>query len=100
MNQGARDHEAALHAARQTQRDIIATIPETQCAQVFFHALFAKFAAQPIVTGLMGHRVTDRLPKIQVDLLGHDSDTGFGRFEFLIDVMAEDFHLAAGFVDQ
>ena len=48
----------------------------------------------------MDHRVTDRLPEIQVDLLGHDSEAGFGRFEFLIDVMAEDFHLAAGLVDQ
>ena len=100
MNERAGDHEPPFHAARQTARDVIAAIPETQGAQVFLDALLAQFAAESVVAGLVGHGVADRFPEVQVDLLRHNAEAGFRSLEFRIDIVPEYFHLATGLVDQ
>ena len=100
MNQRPNDHEAAFHAARKAARRIIATIPETQCTQVFLRAFAGQLAAQPVVTRLIQDDVMHTLPEIQIDLLRHQPDTGLGSLELTVDAMTENLDFTARLVDE
>jgi hypothetical protein len=47
VHQRARDHQPALHAAREVARDVVALVPEVQLAQVFLRAPRATRAGMP-----------------------------------------------------
>ena len=48
----------------------------------------------------MENHVLDDFPEIQIELLGHEADAGFRGLEFGIDVVTEDFDVAARLVDE
>ena len=100
VHERARDHEAALHAARKGARNRVAAVPELQLLQIGFGALFRERALDAVEAGLVHDDRECGLKLIEVDLLRHDADAGFRGFEFAIDVVAEYLDVAAGLVDQ
>jgi len=75
-------------------------IPQLQLLEIFFRALPGERARNSIEAGLIHHNRKQRLEHVEVHLLRHDADAGFGRLELPVHVMAEHFDRAAGLVDQ
>jgi hypothetical protein len=94
------DHEPPLHAARQAARDVVASIPEPQCSQVFLGSLPGEAAVQPIVTGLVQDDIANLFPLVDVEFLRYQADALLGGLELPVDVMGEDLDLARRLVDQ
>ena len=89
VHQGAGDHQAALHAAREGARHVVALLPQGQLLQVFLGALLAPRARDAVEPRLVHHDVEDFLELVEVEFLRHQADAGLGRFEFAVDVVVE-----------
>ena len=89
VHQRARDHEAALHAARQAARHLVALVRELQQRKIFLRALAREAALDAVEARLVHQDGLRRLELVEIDLLRHDADAGLGGLELAVDVVAE-----------
>ena len=100
VDQRARDHEAALHAAGKRARDLVALVPELQLAQVFLRALDRELARNAVEARLVHDDREHLLELVEVDFLRHEADAGLRAVELAVDVVAEDGDAAAALLDE
>ncbi len=90
VHQGTRDHQTALHAAREAARYRVALVPQLQLLEVLLGALPRQLALDAVEPRLVDDDGLRRLEHVEVDFLRHDADAGLGRLELALDVVAED----------
>ncbi|MNN54343.1 hypothetical protein D3C81_1691560 [compost metagenome] len=100
VDQGAGDHQPALHAAGQRTRRYIALVPQTELGQVLLGTLPGHFGRDAVVTGLGHDDVEGLFELVEVEFLRHHADAALERGGLAIEVVTEDVHAATGFVDQ
>ena len=100
MHQRARDHQPALHAARQRARHAPPLVPEGELPEILLGALAGKCTRDAVEAGLVDHDGLRRLEHVEVEFLGHDPDAGLGALEIGVEVVAEDLHRAGGLGDE
>ena len=89
MHKRPGDHQTALHPAGQIAGDVVAPIPELQLAEIPFGPLHGNGTAETVIAGLGNDDIQDLLELVEIDLLGHEPDAGFGRLQVAVNVMAE-----------
>ena len=63
-------------------------------------ALQSQLALYPVIAGLVDHDIQHGVEQVQIYLLWHEADAGFGSFELMVDAVSEDLDFTAGLVDE
>src|ERR1022692_2804000 len=100
VHESARDHEAALHAARERARNRVAAVPQLQLFEIDFRALFGERSLDAVEAGLVHDDRECRFELIEIDFLRHDADARLRGFELTVDVVPEHLDETAGLVDE
>ncbi len=100
VHQGARDHQAPLHAAGKPARHAVALVPQLQLPQVLLGADARHRARNAVKARLIDDDGERRLELVEVQLLRHDADAGLRSLQLAVQVVAKDAGGAGGLVDE
>ncbi len=100
VHQGAGNHQATLHAARQVARLCIAFAPKIELLQRALGALVGLAPRDAVVTRLVDDDLDDRLEHIEVEFLRHQADARLDLRRLAVQIVAEHADLAGALVDQ
>ncbi|MNQ69756.1 hypothetical protein D3C85_843730 [compost metagenome] len=100
MDQRPGNHQAPLHTPGQRTRRHVALVPQAELGQVLLGPLLGHLHGNAVVTRLGHHDVEGLFELVEVELLGHDADTALERRRLAIQIVTEDIHGTAGFIDQ
>src|SRR3989338_3266010 len=100
MDKRTRDHQPALHPAREMPADLAALLREAEVAKKFLRARDGGRTRDAIVARLVDENIKRLHPRVKVDLLSAESDERSRALGLLLYVNAKHLHPAARFGDQ
>ena len=100
VNQRPRDHQTALHAAREPPRLGPAVLPDAELLEVALGFLPCDTRGDAVVAGLVDDDLLDRFEGIEIEFLRHRTEQRLGGNEIAVYRMTENRNPALGLVDQ